>query len=111
LCNKEIKFGIFKEWVDAHGGGLIATGHYAQVENGQLMCAADPLKDQSYFLAGVSPKILKDVMFPLGKLHKTETRKLAEKYKLPTRAKKDSQGVCFLGMVDMKDFLQHYISF
>lgn len=111
LCNKEIKFGIFKKWVDEHGGGLIATGHYAQTDNGKLLCAIDPLKDQSYFLAGVESKILKDVIFPLGGLHKTETRKLAQKYNLPTRAKKDSQGVCFLGMIDMKDFLAHYIDF
>ena len=111
LCNREIKFGIFKKWVDSHGGGIIATGHYAQTEDGKLLCGADPLKDQSYFLAGVSPIILKDVIFPLGGLPKTETRKLAEKFNLPTRAKKDSQGVCFLGMIDMKEFLSHYIEF
>jgi tRNA-specific 2-thiouridylase len=69
----------------------------------------DIIKDQSYFLWTLTQEDLSHVLFPVGHLKKTEVRKLAEKYKLPTATKKDSQGVCFLGPLDMKDFLKHYI--
>ncbi|HLP86629.1 MAG TPA: tRNA 2-thiouridine(34) synthase MnmA [Candidatus Paceibacterota bacterium] len=74
-----------------------------------LRKSKDDSKDQSYFLWTLTQEDLRHTLFPVGHLNKTEVRKLAEKYKLPTATKKDSQGVCFLGQLDMKDFLKHYI--
>ncbi|MCC6323361.1 tRNA-specific 2-thiouridylase [Candidatus Nomurabacteria bacterium] len=91
---------------------LLTTPSFAPAEamkDNFLMRSPDPSKDQSYFLWTLTQEDLAHTLFPIGYLHKTEVRKLAEKYKLPTATKKDSQGVCFLGPLDMKDFLKHYI--
>ena len=109
MCNKEIKFGVFLRHALAHGADYVATGHYAQVKDGVLRAGADKAKDQSYFLWTLTKEQLGHVLFPVGHLEKKQVRKLAEKYNLPTAEKKDSQGVCFLGPVDMKEFLSHYI--
>ncbi|MCX6754204.1 MAG: tRNA 2-thiouridine(34) synthase MnmA [Candidatus Nomurabacteria bacterium] len=108
MCNREVKFGVFWQFAKAHGADFIATGHYAR-NNNHLMKGIDSSKDQSYFLWTLIQDDLAHTLFPVGHLKKTEVRKLAEKYKLPTATKKDSQGVCFLGPLDMKDFLKHYI--
>ncbi len=108
MCNREVKFGGFLNWARKNGG-IVATGHYAQNSNNQLVQGADPSKDQSYFLWTLTNEQLKDIVFPIGHLQKSDVRKLAEKYKLPTATKKDSQGICFIGDIDMKEFLSHYI--
>ena len=109
MCNREVKFGGFLSWALGHGADSIATGHYAQNIDGTLVKGADPAKDQSYFLWTLSADQLKHVLFPVGGLQKPEVRRLAEKYRLPTAAKKDSQGICFIGEIDMRKFLEHYI--
>lgn len=109
MCNKEIKFGSFLRKSISMGADFIATGHYAQIENSKLKKGKDPLKDQSYFLWALKPKLLPRIIFPIGNLKKKETRVLAKKFKLPVAEKKDSQGICFLGKVDLKEFLKHYI--
>lgn len=109
MCNREVKFGIFWEFAKARGADFIATGHYAQNKNNNLYKGKDNTKDQSYFLWTLTNQDLSHTLFPVGHLEKNEVRKIAEKYKLPTATKKDSQGVCFLGPLDMKDFLKHYI--
>jgi tRNA-specific 2-thiouridylase len=108
MCNKEVKFGGFLNWARKNGG-VIATGHYAQNINNKLVKGVDVSKDQSYFLWTLTNDQLKSAIFPIGHLQKSEVRKLAEKYKLPTATKKDSQGICFIGDIDMKEFLSHYI--
>jgi tRNA-specific 2-thiouridylase len=108
MCNREVKFGVFWQFARERGADFIATGHYARNENG-LKKGIDSSKDQSYFLWTLTSEDLAHTIFPIGHLPKTEVRKLAEKYILPTATKKDSQGVCFLGPLDMKDFLKHYI--
>lgn len=109
MCNREVKFGVFWNFAKSHGADFIATGHYAQNINNKLVKGNDESKDQSYFLWTLNSDDLEHTLFPIGHLPKTEVRKLALKYKLPTAVKKDSQGVCFLGPLDMKDFLSHYI--
>lgn len=109
LCNRVIKFGVMWEYVKYQGGKAIATGHYAQTDGEHLMKGADTSKDQSYFLWMLSKEELKHIMLPIGHLQKSEVRKLAKKAKLFTSEKKDSQGICFLGDVDMREFLSHYI--
>jgi tRNA-specific 2-thiouridylase len=109
LCNKEIKFGTFFRFAIEHGADAIATGHYAQVSNGVLYEGFDKEKDQSYFLWTIPKDILSRVLFPIGGYKKLQVRKIATKAGLPNSQKKDSQGICFLGDVDMKDFLRHYI--
>jgi tRNA-specific 2-thiouridylase len=115
MCNREVKFGVFWNFAKARGADFIATGHYAQnnyelkIKNYELKKGKDNSKDQVYFLWTLTQDDLAHVLFPIGHLKKTEVRKLAVKYKLLTATKKDSQGVCFLGHLDMKDFLKHYI--
>ncbi len=114
MCNREIKFGGFKTWALAQGADFVATGHYAQVlqnKKGEYLLAVskDAEKDQTYFLWTLTPEDLKHILFPVGHLEKKQVRKLAEKYNLSTAVKKDSQGICMLGAVDMKDFLKEYI--
>ena len=113
MCNKYIKFGAFFDWAIAQGADFVATGHYARVnrvaENTQLLVGKDKNKDQSYFLWTLTQKQLNKTLFPIGDIEKPEVRKIAKKLGLSTAEKKDSQGVCFLGKFDMKDFLGHYM--
>lgn len=109
MCNKEIKFGVFLRYALDNGADYVATGHYAISKEGKLLKGKDESKDQSYFLWTLKKDRLEKILFPVGEFQKSEVRKIAEKYNLPTAKKKDSQGVCFLGPIDMKDFLSHYI--
>ncbi len=109
MCNREVKFGGFLTWALSQNADYIATGHYAQNISNSLFKGTDPTKDQSYFLWTLTSEQLKHVLFPIGHIQKKIVRKLASWYKLPTAIKKDSQGICFIGEIDMKDFLKHYI--
>jgi tRNA-specific 2-thiouridylase len=109
MCNKKVKFGAFFKKAISMGADFVATGHYAQNKNFDLLKSIDPSKDQSYFLWTLKQEQLKKILFPIGHLKKTEVRKLAKKFNLPVAEKKDSQGICFLGAVDLKEFLKHYI--
>ncbi len=107
ICNQEIKFKLFLETALSDGADLIATGHYARVEKGHLLKAVDPLKDQTYFLYRMPTESLNRVLMPIGSMLKTDVRNEAKKRNLPTAAKKDSQGICFIGEVGIKEFLTH----
>ena len=114
MCNKEIKFGLFLRKALGEGADCIATGHYARVRENpkskfQMLKAKDKNKDQTYFLWTLTQEQLKHCLFPIGEYTKPEVRKLAKKFGLPNHAKKDSQGVCFVGELDMHDFLKEYI--
>jgi tRNA-uridine 2-sulfurtransferase len=112
LCNKYIKFGVWLEKAQKLGFDLVATGHYAQVNKKasfKLLEAKDKNKDQTYFLHQLGQQQLKQVLFPLGKYTKPEVRKLAKKFNLPTAEKEESMGICFVGEVPMKEFLQKKI--
>ncbi|MCP4698056.1 MAG: tRNA 2-thiouridine(34) synthase MnmA [Gammaproteobacteria bacterium] len=113
LCNREIKFKAFLEYALQLGGTGIATGHYARIhrEDGkfQLLKGCDPAKDQSYFLYTLNQTQLAQSRFPLGELHKSEVRKLAEQASLATHAKKDSTGICFIGERRFKTFLARFL--
>jgi tRNA-specific 2-thiouridylase len=110
MCNQEIKFKLFYEAAKADGADLMATGHYARVMDGQLLRAADDNKDQTYFLYRVSEDALKHTLFPVSEYTKPQIRELAIKFDLPTAKKPDSQGICFVGEVGMREFLGQYIS-
>jgi len=113
MCNREIKFGLFLEKALSMGGDFVATGHYAKIkeENGEyhIYAGRDDNKDQSYFLWALRQEELKHAMFPLGDLTKEKVRKIAKEADLPTADKKDSQGICFIGEVTLKDFLEEYL--
>jgi tRNA-specific 2-thiouridylase len=133
MCNREIKFGVFRSWAKDHGFNAVATGHYAQRQvervapnalsaegrsnvlettrspRFELLEGADKNKDQSYFLALLSQEQLRDARFPIGHLPKPELRRLAREAGLATADKKDSQGICFIGEVKMQDFLRAYV--
>lgn len=127
MCNKYVKFGAFFDWAMQQGADFVATGHYARVtqvkskkskveskdkkpyELYKLLTGRDGNKDQSYFLWTLTQKQLSRTLFPVGDIEKPEVRKLAKKFNLNTATKKDSQGVCFLGEIDMKEFLKNYI--
>lgn len=109
MCNREVKFGAFLKFALEKGADFVATGHYARNINNSLFRGKDMSKDQSYFLWTLTKKQLTNIIFPVGDLDKKEVRKIAEKNKLPVSMKKDSQGICFLGDIDLKDFLKHYI--
>jgi tRNA-specific 2-thiouridylase len=115
MCNREIKFGVFRDWAKANGFSAVATGHYAQrFESGngtsfELHEGADKNKDQSYFLALLSQEQLFDARFPIGNLPKPELRRIARTAGLVNAEKKDSQGICFIGEVKMQDFLRTYV--
>lgn len=135
MCNRYVKFGGFLKWAKEQGADYVATGHYARVESErdrglgireiekqseqktegsgaceyQLLKGVDQNKDQSYFLWTLNQNDLPYILFPVGHLQKTEVRHLAEKFGLPNAEKKDSQGLCFIGKVDIKEFLSHYI--
>jgi tRNA-specific 2-thiouridylase len=132
MCNREIKFGVLRQWALDHGFSSVATGHYARraplrdsplpgecntmdhtgpgdADTFALLEGADPNKDQSYFLAMLSQEQLRDARFPVGGLLKPELRELARRAGLATADKKDSQGICFIGQVKMADFLRAYV--
>lgn len=114
MCNKEVKFGAFMDFAKANNADYIATGHYAQkiiTETGaaELHRAVDTNKDQSYFLWTLSTEQLAYSLFPVGNTTKDIIRAEAQAAKLLTADKRDSQGVCFLGHIDIPDFLSHYI--
>lgn len=110
LCNREIKFRVFFDQAMSMGADYLATGHYAKTLDGLLYKAQDAAKDQSYFLSAVSKEALSRVLFPLGGLLKSEVREIARQHGLPTHAKKDSTGICFIGERKFQPFLARYIS-
>lgn len=109
MCNQEVKFKLFLEASLEDGADMIATGHYAVVEDGNLLRAKDDNKDQTYFLYRVTKDALRKTLFPLGGYTKPEVRELAKKYGLFTAAKKESMGICFVGKVGIRDFLSQYV--
>ncbi len=114
LCNREIKFGVFRDWALAQGFGAVATGHYArrrQAADGRadVLMGRDPQKDQSYFLCLMQQDQVQDALFPIGAYHKRQVREEARRLRLPVAEKKDSQGICFIGNIRMADFLQAYL--
>lgn len=113
MCNKFVKFKTFLDFALSHGADMIATGHYAQVKEIDgayyLYRGSDAQKDQSYFLWALTQEQLAHSLFPVGHLTKSEVRKKAKNANLLTSGKEDSQGVCFLGEIDMKKFLSHFI--
>ena len=115
LCNREIKFDAFLKCAKKLGADYVATGHYCRKEtltdeDGQtihrILAGADPNKDQSYFLCQLTQEQLSKAMFPIGDIEKPEVRRLAHEADLPSADKKDSQGICFVGKVDLPTFLQ-----
>lgn len=115
LCNKLIKFGTFLEKARSEGAEYIATGHYAgkminRDGSADLLVAADKEKDQTYFLYQLSQYQLKHTLFPLASFTKKQVRDIAKKIKLPVAEKKDSQGICFLGKIDLHEFLMKEIA-
>jgi tRNA-specific 2-thiouridylase len=121
LCNAEIKFKAFLDHAMRLGAEKIATGHYARVRwapakpgeefgHTQLLKGLDPAKDQSYFLHRLNQAQLSKTLFPVGELHKTEVRRIADEIGLPNARKKDSTGICFIGERPFREFLNRYIS-
>ena len=114
LCNREIKFDAFIKAAERLGADMVATGHYCRKETldgpdgpiYRILEGVDPNKDQSYFLCQLSQEQLSKAIFPIGELTKPEVRKLAAEADLPSADKKDSQGICFVGKVDLPVFLQ-----
>lgn len=117
MCNNHVKFGLFFEKIQrdypSKKFDKVASGHYAQIEQKEDVCflkrSPDPIKDQTYFLARLSQNQLSKILFPIGHLHKSEVRELAQKYDLPNKDRKDSQGICFLGKFKYNEFLKHYL--
>ena len=109
MCNKYIKFDMFAKKAKELGCDFIATGHYAKIENGQLMRAKDTNKDQTYFLSQVSQEQLSNVLFPLGDIDKPKVREIALEHGLITAKKKDSTGICFIGERNFTKFLENYL--
>lgn len=119
LCNREIKFDVFLKEALKLGADYVATGHYCRksitiaedgTETYHLLAGSDPNKDQSYFLCQLSQEQLRYALFPVGDLLKPEVRRLAEEQKLATAKRKDSQGICFVGKVDLPQFLQQKLA-
>ncbi len=113
MCNREMKFGVLLDWAIENGFDAVGTGHYCQRLEGpggpELHEGVDKNKDQSYFLCMIQPKQLELARFPIGDLPKPEVRQLAKRIGLPNAAKKDSQGICFIGEVKINDFLEKFI--
>ncbi len=117
LCNREIKFDIFLDECLKYGADYVATGHYCRksefIKNGQtiyqLLAGTDNNKDQSYFLCQLNQQQLEKSLFPIGHMRKPEVRKIAAELQLPTAERKDSQGICFVGKVDLPTFLQQQL--
>ena len=112
FCNQRIKFGAFYDHITEQYD-KVATGHYAQIkeEHGKfsMFRSPDAVKDQTYFLAHLSQDQISKIMFPIGGLEKNKVRELAQKYDLPNKERKDSQGICFLGKIKYNDFIGHYL--
>ncbi len=114
MCNRSVKFGAFLQLALKEGADYVATGHYARIftdQNGEkkLLAGADKNKDQSYFLWTLNRVDLAKIIFPVGEMLKKEVRKKAAEINLPNAKRADSQGLCFLGKVNVKDFLRHFI--
>ena len=113
MCNQQVKFGAFLRFAKGRGADYIATGHYAQrkdtSEGPELHRGVDQNKDQTYFLWTLSTEQLTSSLFPVGDTPKEIIRQEAQAAGIPTATKKDSQGICFLGHVDIPDFLSHYV--
>lgn len=113
LCNREIKFDLFFNHALNLGADFIATGHYATIREHnnelQLFKAKDLNKDQTYFLNSIDKKVFKNTLFPVGSYLKPQIRKIAEEHALPTFAKKDSTGICFIGEKKFKQFLSEFL--
>jgi tRNA-specific 2-thiouridylase len=117
MCNSEIKFKVFLDRALKLGADFVATGHYARIESRiknkelryRLLKGVDLTKDQSYFLYTLKQEQLAKILFPIGDLKKSEVRKLAKKFKLPNAEKKDSQGICFIGKINVTEFLKAHI--
>jgi tRNA-specific 2-thiouridylase len=136
MCNQQVKFGAFYDWAMARGADYVATGHYARVAQSRqevaralgrefpvktvsrqelfansclLLRSKDDNKDQTYFLWTLKPEQLPQILFPIGAYTKPEVRKLAKKFNLPNAEKRDSQGLCFVGKIEFKDFLKEFI--
>lgn len=112
MCNQEVKFKLFLEAALDDGADFIATGHYAKTSHtgeARLLQAADGNKDQTYFLYRVTEKALEKTLFPLGEYTKPQVRKMAEERGLYTAGKKDSQGICFVGQIGIREFLGQYV--
>ncbi|MDO8335861.1 MAG: tRNA 2-thiouridine(34) synthase MnmA [Candidatus Saccharibacteria bacterium] len=110
MCNQEVKFKLFLDAAIEDGADMIATGHYAQVQDGVLKRAVDDNKDQTYFLYRITHKALEKTLFPLGGMKKPQVRIEAEKRNLFTAAKKESMGICFVGSVGIREFLGQYVN-
>ena len=110
MCNQEVKFGLFRQVALRDGAEQIATGHYARSQGSRLMRAVNQDKDQTYFLYRITGEAVAQTIFPLGNYRtKAEVRTDAEQLGLSTAGKPDSQGICFVGTVNMRDFLGQYV--
>ncbi len=110
MCNQEVKFKLFLETALEDGADLIATGHYARIRDGQLLTGDDANKDQSYFLYRVTQDALEHSLMPIGEYEKPKVRQIAKKLGLATADKKDSQGICFVGKVGIREFLEQFVT-
>lgn len=111
LCNREIKFKALLNKAKELGADYLATGHYAQSQDGALLRSTDLDKDQTYFLYTLSSDILRQVLFPVGHMTKKEVREIARAHNLATAQKKDSTGICFIGERNFREFLGDYITY
>lgn len=111
LCNARVKYGAFVEALDAQHERFdrVASGHYARLHEGRLFACADATKDQTYFLAALSPAQLSRALFPLSHVTKTQVRQLASVAGLPPASRRDSQGLCFLGRVKFSEFVASHV--
>ncbi len=112
FCNQRIKYGAFLEAIGDEFR-WVASGHYARVVHeeagSRLLRAVDPIKDQTYFLSHLQPEQLRRALFPLGDFPKSEVRAMAATYGLPTQSRPDSQGICFLGKIKYRDFVDFHL--
>lgn len=109
MCNTHVKFGAFYDWAKKQGADYIATGHYAEHNGESLVKSKDENKDQTYFLWTLKKELFPSVLFPVGGMEKSNVREFAVEANLPVSAKKDSQGLCFVGTIDIKTLLKKYI--
>ena len=110
MCNQEVKFGLFLKAALADGADMIATGHYARSDGSRLLRAANEAKDQTYFLYRITGEAVAKTIFPIGGYKtKDAVRERAAQFGLSTATKHDSQGICFIGTVSIKDFLKQYV--